>query len=527
MGLTVTHRVKNSDNDTVGFLIGNKFYNNSIIESNISKIDNLSITRAGVFRAKSELPFIKYSDITKANAQDLNKRNPFKRNIQSDLYRWKVNGAKQVIRLLGPRQCGKTTEVLRFGYSNYENVIYINLADDRYKFLYMIENRESNLEWMNSILDAYCKAANLPKFLNNRKTLLIIDEIQLSTNLYNSIRALKSEFNCDMIITGSYLAITFIKKEYFVPMGTVMDMSMLPLSFSEFCGIFGKRKILSKIDIFSENITDENKELDHLYEIYRQIGGYPEVVKRFIDTQSIDEANGVLGTLLHLFKNESAVYLTSSRQIDIFKSAFEQSIIQMCSGNKNNNVIQIEDLTNLINRNTKSLATRKEVIETIKWLQFSRIIGTCSHCIDGELSNIIPAKRIYYLDCGVANYLINNTPGVNKSNAEGMLTETFAFSELYRLHIANTYVNKLVKGETPIFSTLGTYELDFIEEDKQGIVYGIEIKTTRGNPKSLKVYVQKGLVDKGILAKMTSGHKGEKISSIPIWAIGCRFPYNN
>ena len=57
------------------------------------------------------------------------------------------------------------------------------------------------------------------------------------------------------------------------------------------------------------------------------------------------------------------------------------------------------------------------------------------------------------------------------------------------------------------------------------VVYGIEVKTTNGDPTSLRVFVDKGFVDKGIVAKMTKGGHGEKFDTIPIYTVGCRFPY--
>ena len=63
--------------------------------------------------------------------------------------------------------------------------------------------------------------------------------------------------------------------------------------------------------------------------------------------------------------------------------------------------------------------------------------------------------------------------------------------------------------------------------DTNNVIYGIEVKTTKGNPKSLKVFLDKSLVDKGIVAKLTKGGRGEAFDTIPIYTVGCRFPYEN
>lgn len=45
----------------------------------------------------------------------------------------------------------------------------------------------------------------------------------------------------------------------------------------------------------------------------------------------------------------------------------------------------------------------------------------------------------------------------------------------------------------------------FIVVGKDGVKYGIEVKTNKGNIKSLKVFLDKKLIDKGIVAKATYG----------------------
>ena len=55
--------------------------------------------------------------------------------------------------------------------------------------------------------------------------------------------------------------------------------------------------------------------------------------------------------------------------------------------------------------------------------------------------------------------------------------------------------------------------------------YGIEVKTRGGNPLSLKVFIDNHLIDKGIVAKPTPGGHGDRFDTIPIYAVGCRFPY--
>lgn len=82
-----------------------------------------------------------------------------------------------------------------------------------------------------------------------------------------------------------------------------------------------------------------------------------------------------------------------------------------------------------------------------------------------------------------------------------------------------------VKEDEVCFSVYDKYELDFMLADKDNTIYGIEVKAKDTTPKSLKVFIDKRLVDKGIVAKQTQGGHGDAFDTIPIFAVGCRFPY--
>ena len=59
------------------------------------------------------------------------------------------------------------------------------------------------------------------------------------------------------------------------------------------------------------------------------------------------------------------------------------------------------------------------------------------------------------------------------------------------------------------------------------IKYGLEIKSSNSdNPKSLNVFVKEKVIDKPYLTGLTMGGIRETIKAIPIYTVGCRFPYD-
>lgn len=515
-----THRVKDNNNNTIGFIVNQQFIPYTLIKNNINWIGNLTLQKNGIIRATKALPEIYYKNaVIKPTYKKLLKDNPFQRDIQNELKHWKTVRYKQVLQLGGPRQVGKTTELLKFAYSNYEYIIYVNLADDRFNFASVVES--PSILWN---IQEYCDRAYLPPYKNSRDTILIIDEIQTRKDIYNSIRTLRTSLECDIVITGSYLGIVFNKEGFFLPAGTITYEDMLTMSFKEFAKIFKLDKMLESIDLYGNSNKQDYEKLESIYRIYRQIGGYPEVVKRYIQTQSIEESQLVVSDLLRVFKEESRNYFTQEREVEIFESVYSSALEEMCREKRGTGQDNLEIIKKISKENTDLLVNKNEIANTITWLTYTGILSTCDIAINGDIKRIGKSRRLYFSDCGLVSYLAKKAI-IDKSALEGILTETFVFCELKNLFKVNSLKRKVL-GDNICFSIYEKNELDFMLVDLNNIIYGIEVKTTKGNPLSLKVFIDKHFINKGIVAKPTYGGHGNKFDTIPIYTVGCRFPYN-
>lgn len=508
------YRVKDGD-ITVGFIIeGPIFYNSYRTRKNINEISNLTITQNGIIKAKKKLPEIQYSVVQNRLYKELVKENPFVRDIGNRLLAWKNNKLHGVLQLKGARQIGKTTELLKFGYKNYSHVVYVDLSNDVYGFVPAVINKGCTILDM----DRYCKEANLPPYVNNKRTLLIIDEIQIDSTVYNSIRTLQRNLSCDIIVTGSYLGFT-LQKQYFHPAG-ITYLTMSPLSFSEFCGVFKKEKLLKEIDLNGDSTDTDYNDLLHLYEVYRQIGGYPSVVKQYLHTKNIKESMNTIGALLETFAQESANYIEDINKSDVLRIVYQTIAIDMCNEKRGAGNDIINDIFKKVD-DIRHIISKKEIKVAVSWLLNSGIISSANLYVEGDLFKELPSRRLYFSDCGMLSYILEKT-AEPKSVIEGIITENFAYTELKHL-----YTDKKVKGSTPCFSTKDNYELDFVVIAEDNTVYGIEVKTAKGSTKSLHYFMNKKCVNKGIVAKKSKGGETNNIKTIPIFAIGCRFPYIN
>lgn len=89
-----------------------------------------------------------------------------------------------------------------------------------------------------------------PDFVDNKETVIIIDEIQESHEIYNRIREFTRQFGCFFIVTGSYLG-RVLEPELRYSSGDITKIRIYTLSYEEFLeAINPEMKILSYIEIY-------------------------------------------------------------------------------------------------------------------------------------------------------------------------------------------------------------------------------------------------------------------------------------
>ena len=160
------------------------------------------------------------------------------RDVQLELAEWKTKRHHTVLQVEGPRQVGKTHEVCKFAQSHYQQTVYVNLVRDTFGF--------EDLMLTDHFMEHYCAAAGLGNFIDDKTTVLIIDEIQESPDVYNAIRELRQALSCDIIVSGSYLARTVKSKDFFLPAG-IAYLRIAPLSFREFCRALNIEALLGAV----------------------------------------------------------------------------------------------------------------------------------------------------------------------------------------------------------------------------------------------------------------------------------------
>jgi len=408
-----------------------------------------------------------------------------RRDIYNDLVKWKEEYTGRVLELKGARQVGKTYILKKFAQEHFKKVIYISMAEPSGKdFLRCITVAAEWQPGQKRIQHPLQNAVKLfdPEFVDGKETVIILDEIQESVEVYNQIRTFAREFKSYVIMTGSYLG-RIIQPGFFLPAGDTDGLSMKSLSFAEFLDVFEKRELYDNIDLFGKGQPEDYKQLKEYYEIYQRIGGYPAVVVSYTEEKDIEKCYQMIKNLMTIFIEESKRYFTDIVDINIFDKLFN-SIALLALKEKQGIRDLTTELSKIAYQEESGRMTKKMVNHAISWLQESHIIGYASKAVDCDYEQIKDNNRYYFLDMGIAYHFFSRT-GASFDNVKGILAENFVF-----LNLRNRIDNRReIAGIAPWFAshekTKG--ELDFYVRSLLDYKdYGIEVKSTDAAAKTAR-----------------------------------------
>ena len=159
-----------------------------------------------------------------------------KRKVYDQLLDWKNDTVHSTLEVNGARQVGKTYIINKFADENFRHKIYINLFDLSGK--QFMECYKKATDWTpgtkrpeQPLHDAF-KLFD-PDFEDTNDTVIIIDEIQESSEIFNRIREFTRYFQAHFIVTGSYLG-RVLEPEFKFSSGDITSIRIYTLSFKEF-----------------------------------------------------------------------------------------------------------------------------------------------------------------------------------------------------------------------------------------------------------------------------------------------------
>ena len=425
------------------------------------------------------------------------------RYVLEELYEWKNKPNRKPLILQGARQVGKTWLMQNFAKKAFSKSIYINFETNA-QLSHLFEKDFD----MNRILLEISLATGI---FPDEETLLILDEIQEAKR---GVTALKYFYellpNQPVIAAGSLLGISTHQNDSF-PVGKVDFVNVYPLSFWEFLEAVGKGQFVKVIKQQNwQMLSPFETQLKDLLRLYFFIGGMPEVVKCFAETNNMQLVRNLQENILEAYDKDFSKH-APLEEVPRLRMVWRSISGQLSKENKK-----------FIYGFLKEGARAKNFELAIEWLKDAGLVYKVSRTKKGLLPlsayEDFSAFKLFMSDIGLLGAL-SGIPQQTLINGnaiftdyKGALTEQFVFQQLRTYKKNNIYYWSADNSQG---------ELDFLVQ-KDDKIFPIEVKAEENlQAKSLKIFVQKNQGLHGIRFSMSPYREQEWLTNYPLYAANC------
>lgn len=383
-----------------------------------------------------------------------------KRSITNKLFAWKESDNRKPLIIRGARQTGKSWIINEFGQSYFHgNIHTINF--EKRPDIHRIFKQNYDITRIISDLEVVTNSRIIAG-----RDLLFFDEIQECSEAILSLRYFYEELpDLHVIAAGSLLEFSLQNIPF--PVGRVKIMNMYPMTFYEFLDATGKTILLEKISKHTEEITPTmHLTLNKALKDYFTVGGMPECVKTFAETEKLKEIFDIQTDLLATFRQDFAKYAGRAD-----KSCLDAVLIN--GSNLTGHQIKYSALADGFSSTT--IKNAFNLLETAKI--FRRIKASSPAGIPLETLASNKKFKSAFLDIGLMSCIngISDHITLSAKNLtglfKGMAAEQFVAQEL------------IASGHNPYYwagdSKTSTAEVDFLMEQDSTIV-PIEVKSGSG-----------------------------------------------
>ena len=226
----------------------------------------------------------------------------FKRKIYNKMLVWKgESDGKTALLIEGARRIGKSTVAEEFAKREYESYILIDFAKASKEIRSLFDD-VSDLNYLFLQLQLQYKTD-----LHERKSVIIFDEVQLCPMARQAIKSLVQDHRYDYIETGSLISIRKNVKDILIP-SKERKISMYPMDYEEFLWAVGDDttfSLLGKCYEAGRGLGDlVNRKLLRQFRLYMLIGGMPQAVNEYIETNNFRKVDVVKRDILTLYEDD-------------------------------------------------------------------------------------------------------------------------------------------------------------------------------------------------------------------------------
>lgn len=356
------------------------------------------------------------------------------RFVLQQLIVWKNSNNRKPLILNGARQVGKTWLLREFAKREYKQEAYVVCR--RNELARQLFSQDFDVERILRGLRALTSVDITP-----HDTLIILDEVQ---DIPEAIEALKyfheaaPEYH--IAVAGSLLGISLHENVSF-PVGKVNVIDVFPMNFEEFLLAKGEKEcynLLQSRDFAVLNPLHE-KFIDLLRQYY-YVGGMPEVVKKYVESEELKEVRRIQKEILLGYERDFSKHAPKD-QVPRIRMVWKSIPSQLFKENKK-----------FIYGALRKGARANEFEIAIQWLTDSGLLYKVPRCtkpaLPLEIYEDLTSFKLYMLDLGLMGAMVNTAPAqvLIKNDIfqeySGGLTEQFVLQQMKSQNISPIYYHK-------------------------------------------------------------------------------------
>lgn len=426
---------------------------------------------------------------------------------------WNHNPKRKPLIVWGARQVGKTYLIKDIFAERYykDRYVYIDckIEDEIAGFCADTANAGKIIEFISLF-----KGVKI-----DRNTLLIFDEVQECPNIVSALKYFCQDYrSIPVIATGSMVRIKIERanrkrgaahnSKFLFPVGKINQLTIYPLTFDEY--LMNSNQILYDT---VHKAYEERRPLDKrihelaMEQVYRYLllGGMPEAVDTFIETDSLIEAREIIKVLYDNYLSDMDLYQASREAVLRSRSLFTNIYRELNRESKNFS-------PGLIEKNTKT----RDFASAIQWLTMAHVVNQSFQLKEHITTPLMPDSegsfRLFLGDIGMFSYQsgINSASFISSdrdNTLSGIFFENFAANEL------------TAKGHRLFYwKGKASSEIEFIIESNNKL-YPMDVKKRKGTLNSLSKFAEHNRYE---CAVKVSGNnygysKEDKLLTVPFY----------
>ena len=423
------------------------------------------------------------------------------RELFAKLEKWKNKKKRKPLIIQGARQVGKTWIMKEFGARYFKNTIYINFDNNE------IMKKVFEIDFDTSRIISAIKI-EFGKSFNVEDTLIIFDEIQEAPKALASLKYFNENASQYAIMAaGSLLGVALHQGTSF-PVGKVDFMHLYPLNFYEFLCAMGEKQLAQLLESNDyEMINAYSIKYIELLKKYYYVGGMPEAVQTYIDTDDFYEVREIQKSLLKYYEEDFSKH-APKEAIPRIMMVWNSIPSQLAKENRK-----------FMYGSIREGARAKDFELAIQWLEDAGLIIRSYRITKPDIPLIaymeINHFKMFMLDVGLL-------AAKGDIHAKVLLDDCRIFEEL-KSALTEQFVAQQLKAserELYYYSTENSSgEIDFVIQQEMKCI-PIEVKAEENlRARSLRAFCEKYKPEVAIRSSMSNYRKQDWMINVPLYAL--------